>query len=76
MQLPLLQRATEGDTAFGVLALAEAPEAEDIGFAKVLPAVSSSRIPVRSPGVGEQFRFHFNMGKCIGCKCCVCIWVV
>jgi len=71
MQLPLLQRATEGDTAFCVLALAEAPEAEDIGFAEVLPAVSSSRIPVRSPGVGEQYRFHFNMGKCIGCKCCV-----
>ena len=74
MQLPLLQRATEGDTAFCVLALAEAPEApqtEDIGFVEVLPADSSSRIPARSPGAGEQYRFHFNMGKCIGCKCCV-----
>jgi Fe-S-cluster-containing dehydrogenase component len=19
---------------------------------------------------GEQYRFHFDMGKCIGCKCC------
>jgi formate dehydrogenase iron-sulfur subunit len=74
MQLPLLQRATEGDTAFCVLALAEVPEApqtEDIGFVEALPVDSSSRIPVRSPGLGEQYRFHFNMGKCIGCKCCV-----
>jgi len=41
MQLLLLQRATEGDTAFCVLALAEAPEAlqtEDLDFVEVLPA--------------------------------------
>jgi len=73
MQLPLLQRATEGDTAFSVFALAEAPEVvnDDIGFAEALPVDSSSRIPARSPGAGEQYRFHFNLGKCIGCKCCV-----
>jgi DMSO reductase iron-sulfur subunit len=23
------------------------------------------------PGPGEQYRFHFDMAKCIGCKCCV-----
>ncbi len=23
------------------------------------------------PGPGEQYRFHFDMTKCIGCKCCV-----
>ncbi len=22
------------------------------------------------PGPGEQYRFHFDMTKCIGCKCC------
>src|SRR6516225_496674 len=71
MELPLLQRATEGDAAFCMLALAEAPQAEAAGLAVVLPAHSSPRIPARSPGVGEQYRFHFNMGKCIGCKCCV-----
>lgn len=73
MQLPLLQRATDGDTAMCVLALAEASEVvnDDSGFAEVLPVDSSSRIPARSPGAGEQYRFHFNMGKCIGCKCCV-----
>ncbi len=28
-------------------------------------------IPSRKPDAGEQYRFHFNMEKCIGCKCCV-----
>jgi formate dehydrogenase iron-sulfur subunit len=30
-----------------------------------------SLIPSRPPGPGEQYRFHFDMTKCIGCKCCV-----
>jgi formate dehydrogenase iron-sulfur subunit len=30
-----------------------------------------ARIPGRSPRAGEQYRFHFDMTKCIGCKCCV-----
>jgi DMSO reductase iron-sulfur subunit len=29
------------------------------------------RMPGRLPGRGEQYRFHFDMGTCIGCKCCV-----
>jgi len=29
------------------------------------------RMPGRVPGRGEQYRFHFDMRKCIGCKCCV-----
>ena len=28
-------------------------------------------IPERRPAEGEQYRFHFDMAKCIGCKCCV-----
>ena len=28
-------------------------------------------MPLRTPGPGEQYRFHFDMDKCIGCKCCV-----
>jgi Fe-S-cluster-containing dehydrogenase component/DMSO reductase anchor subunit len=31
----------------------------------------SSLIPLRAPAAGEQYRFHFDMTKCIGCKCCV-----
>jgi formate dehydrogenase iron-sulfur subunit len=29
------------------------------------------RMPDRAPETGEQYRFHFDMGTCIGCKCCV-----
>jgi DMSO reductase iron-sulfur subunit len=29
-----------------------------------------SRIPQRTPAAGEQYRFHFDMSRCIGCKCC------
>jgi Fe-S-cluster-containing dehydrogenase component/DMSO reductase anchor subunit len=36
--------------------------------ASVAPA---PRMPSRAPGPGEQYRFHVDMGKCIGCKCCV-----
>ena len=28
-------------------------------------------IPERPLDAGEQYRFHFDMTKCIGCKCCV-----
>jgi len=28
-------------------------------------------IPARPLEEGEQYRFHFDMTKCIGCKCCV-----
>jgi DMSO reductase iron-sulfur subunit len=28
-------------------------------------------MPSRRPEPGEQYRFHFDMTKCIGCKCCV-----
>jgi DMSO reductase iron-sulfur subunit len=27
-------------------------------------------IPVRKPAPGEQYRFHFDMTRCIGCRCC------
>jgi Fe-S-cluster-containing dehydrogenase component/DMSO reductase anchor subunit len=28
-------------------------------------------IPTRALAEGEQYRFHFDMKQCIGCKCCV-----
>ncbi len=31
----------------------------------------ASLIPARPLEAGEQYRFHFDMTKCIGCKCCV-----
>ena len=33
--------------------------------------VDVGRMPARAPSPGEQYRFHFDMKKCIGCKCCV-----
>ena len=33
--------------------------------------IQSNQIPVRPLAAGEQYRFHFDMTKCIGCKCCV-----
>ena len=32
---------------------------------------AQSRMPDRAPRSGEQYRFHVDMGTCIGCKCCV-----
>jgi formate dehydrogenase iron-sulfur subunit len=32
---------------------------------------SKPLIPSRPLRSGEQYRFHFDMTKCIGCKCCV-----
>ena len=66
MGLPLLERAADDDVAFaltrrsgGGLPLTSAR------------TVDPSRIPDRAPGTGEQYRFHFDMGQCIGCQCCV-----
>jgi DMSO reductase iron-sulfur subunit len=40
-------------------------------LAPSMPAPGLSRMPDRKPGPGEQYRFHFDMSQCIGCKCCV-----
>jgi len=34
-------------------------------------ADSPALMPGRAPRSGEQYRFHFDMAKCIGCKCCM-----
>jgi Fe-S-cluster-containing dehydrogenase component/DMSO reductase anchor subunit len=65
MSLPLLARVTEDGVTFRLTpnsrsAPAEAPR-----------AIAKARVPLRAPGPGEQYRFHVDMGKCIGCKCCV-----
>ncbi len=38
------------------------------GLVQIQPA---RLIPERPLEAGEQYRFHFDMTKCIGCKCCV-----
>jgi DMSO reductase iron-sulfur subunit len=67
LELPLLKRAQEGDYAFALTT--EPPlEASEIGSFCGAPSAATS-IPLPLPG--EQYRFHFDMTKCIGCKCCV-----
>ena len=36
-----------------------------------LDAKAALLMPERPLQAGEQYRFHFDMTKCIGCKCCV-----
>src|SRR5580693_675066 len=70
MALPLHERAQDGssDTLVRLTLddflkpLASAPAA--------LPPLAPMLIPERPLGPGEQYRFHFNMTKCIGCRSC------
>src|SRR5688572_27292644 len=66
--LPLLKRATEDGVTF-VLTPAGRVAPSPVGLPA--PLKPPLRVPLRVPGPGEQYRFHFDMGKCIGCKCCV-----
>src|SRR5438445_12289441 len=67
MTLPLLERATEDGLMFG-LTRGRAAGA----FALSVPSPTNApRLPVRALAPGEQYRFHVDMGSCIGCKCCV-----
>lgn len=67
MTLPLLERARAGDTAFVYTPRRNAVDGlVQIGRTSVLELT-----PTRALSPGEQYRFHFDMSKCIGCKCCV-----
>jgi Fe-S-cluster-containing dehydrogenase component/DMSO reductase anchor subunit len=65
MILPLITRATEDGVMF-VLTPREPSSVPESARAS-----SPVRIPVRALAQGEQYRFHVDMRKCIGCKCCV-----
>ena len=45
--------------------------ADDTSAAGSFCGAGSAARPLRKPEPGEQYRFHFDMTKCIGCKCCV-----
>lgn len=67
MSLPLLEKAKEHSAHF-VLTGSRSSGAPQCGtpFTPEAPG-----IPERALLPGEQYRFHFDMTKCIGCKCCV-----
>src|SRR5215218_1600675 len=75
MGLPLLERSTiDGDTFVLIPKTRRAAPALHPSLRHdAVPAVADvpPRMPDRLPGEGEQYRFHFDMSVCIGCKCCV-----
>lgn len=68
LALPLLERATETGDVYCLTKGALSPRS----FDGLVQLESRNRlIPDRKPSPGEQYRFHFDMTKCVGCKCCV-----
>jgi DMSO reductase iron-sulfur subunit len=66
VELPLLERMQQLDaTHFPLL------PAEEESAAGSFCRTGSAAQPLPMPAPGEQYRFHFDMTKCIGCKCCV-----
>lgn len=60
MSLSLLERAKQGESRYRLDADGEACGA----------AERAGILPERKPAAGEQYRFHFDMARCIGCRCC------
>jgi len=69
MFLPLIERA-ENDGVRFVLSQQWQQTAHQPLY-EIEPLAVVPRIPQRAPEPGEQYRFHFDMTQCIGCKCCV-----
>lgn len=67
MSLPLIERAEDGDVRFELSR--QWPHAAQLY--DIEPLAAAPRMPGRVPSPGEQYRFHFDMTQCIGCKCCV-----
>lgn len=70
MVLPLLERAREQSATF-LLTPNNGRGAADGPHCSTTIERLAKRIPQRALQEGEQYRFHFDMTKCIGCKCCV-----
>ena len=70
MLLPLLEKAKEQSAHFLLTpkTVARSSGARQCGTPF---APKAAGIPQRALLPGEQYRFHFDMTKCIGCKCCV-----
>lgn len=70
MSLPLLEKTKEANPLY----LLTTKESVGTRVAQICGsqfAYEKPRIPTRPLLPGEQYRFHFDMSKCIGCKCCV-----
>ena len=69
MSLPLIERAEDDDIRFVLSRELSFPAKNSLH--QIGPTERIPRIPGRAPTPGEQYRFHFDMTCCIGCKCCV-----
>jgi formate dehydrogenase iron-sulfur subunit len=71
--LPLLKRVADENVTFVMTPRLGARPAAALALVDAAGATRSlaGRMPSRAPGPGEQYRFHFDMSRCIGCKCCV-----
>jgi formate dehydrogenase iron-sulfur subunit len=67
VELPLLERVQAGDDAFCLTTAAKPAD----GVVASMCGIDSNVALPPPPVAGEQYRFHFDMTKCIGCKCCV-----
>jgi DMSO reductase iron-sulfur subunit len=70
MPLPLLEKTKDRNPLF-LLTPRRAAATRGEQVCGSLSEIESLRIPSRTLLPGEQYRFHFDMSKCIGCKCCV-----
>ncbi|MHB1023874.1 MAG: DmsC/YnfH family molybdoenzyme membrane anchor subunit [Acidobacteriaceae bacterium] len=71
MNLPLLERAKEDGDVFLLTTDALSAAVSTGATCGIASNEPQSLIPNRALQPGEQYRFHFDMTKCIGCKCCV-----
>jgi len=71
--LPLLTRIAADDSGLAYLTPVSRRDAAAGPLGLLRPAIDApaSRMPTRALEPGEQYRFHFDMRKCIACKCCV-----
>ena len=73
MSLPLQERAQDGDDALVRMTQARmtlADLGQPFASAHVVTTIDPKLIPDRALTDGEQYRFHFNVNKCIGCRSC------
>src|SRR3954468_18289970 len=69
--LPLLTRIADGGSGLAYLTPKTRDAAGPLGLLRPSIDAPASRMPSRALEPGEQYRFHFDMRKCIACKCCV-----
>lgn len=69
VSLPLIERAREDGLSF--LLTGMATRTTEDRLYTIAPMPPETLIPTRALLPGEQYRFHFDMTQCIGCKCCV-----